>query len=142
MRSIEAKEITAAIARLCREANYYLGEDVKAALHKSQLTEESVIGQEILSQLVENCQIAAAQQMPVCQDTGLTVIFLEIGQDLHIEGGDLNQAVQEGVRQGYQNLRKSIVAHPLKRINTGDNTPAVIHTEIVPGQQLTIRVAP
>ncbi len=136
------KEITTAVANLCREANYYLGEDVLEFLRVSQLKEESAIGREIFNQMAENCRIAAEQQMPLCQDTGLTVIFLEIGQDLHIVGGDLNQAVQEGVRQGYRNLRKSIVEHPLQRINTKDNTPAIIHTEIVPGQQLKIIVAP
>jgi len=145
MRELAATEITAAVARLCIEANYYLGEDVIAALQRARETEPSPAGQEILEQILENAQIAREDQMPLCQDCGLTVVFLELGQDVHVVGGDLHQAIQEGVRQGYKEgyLRKSIVEHPFsKRINTRDNTPAVIHTTVIPGDRLKIIVAP
>ena len=132
------------MARLCQEANYKLEEDVINSFKKSCDTEVSQSGKKILNLLVENAGIAAAESIPMCQDTGFAVVFLELGQDVHIVNGDLYEAVNEGVRKGYQEgfLRKSIVGHPLERVNTGDNTPAVIHTKIVPGEHLKITVAP
>jgi len=145
MREIKAKEITKVISTLCQEANFGLGEDVLNALKKALKTEESPLGREVLSQLIENAGVAKAEKLPLCQDCGTAVVFLEIGQDTHISGGDLNTAVEEGVRQGYDEgyLRKAIVNQPFsERVNTRDNTPAVIHTEIVPGDKLKITVMP
>lgn len=145
MREIKAKDITETVARLSKEANYYLGEDVVAALKKAREQEESPAGRQILDQLLENAKIAAKEQMPLCQDCGLAVVFVEMGQDAHIAGGELVQAINEGVRKGYAEgyLRKSAVKQPFSaRINTKDNTPAIIHTEIVPGDKLRIIVAP
>jgi len=145
MREIGTDLIAASVARLCIESNYYLGEDVLAALRNYREAESSPVGREVLDQILENAEIARNEQMPLCQDCGLTVVFLELGQDAHIGGGDLNEAIAEGVRQGYQDgfLRKSIVERPFSgRVNTKDNTPPVIHTTIVPGDQLRIIVAP
>lgn len=123
-------------------SNYHIGEDVLEALKKAVHTEESPTGREILEQIIENDRIARAEQVPMCQDTGFAVILLEVGQDVHIQG-DLREAVNEGVRQGYKEgyLRKSILGDPIKRVNTKDNTPAVIHAEIVPGDVVTVRFA-
>ena len=145
MREIDADLVTESVARLCIESNYYLGEDVLAVLHSYREAETSPVGREVLDQVLENAEIARKEQMPLCQDCGLTVVFLELGQDAHIVGGDLNGAIAEGVRQGYQDgfLRKSIVDRPFSgRVNTKDNTPPVIHTTIVPGDRLKIIVAP
>ena len=145
MREIHTDLIAESVARLCIESNYYLGDDVLAALHSYREKEISPVGQEVLDQILENAEIARKEQMPLCQDCGLTVIFVELGQDVHITGGGLNEAITEGVRQGYQDgyLRKSIVDHPFSsRVNTKDNTPPVIHTTVVPGEQLKITVAP
>ncbi len=145
MREIGCQEIADAVARLCIEANYYLGEDVLTALRAAREREVSPVGQAVLDQILQNAAIAAQGELPLCQDTGLTVVFLELGQEVHIVGGDLNEAIQQGVRRGYQEgyLRKSVVRRPFSaRVNTGDNTPAVIHTEIVPGDRLKITVAP
>jgi len=145
MREIEASSITQAVAQLCQEANFELGEDVIAALKQAQQTEESSLGKEVLSQLLENARIAKQEHLPLCQDCGTAVVFLEIGQETHIIGGDLYLAVEEGVRQGYTQgyLRKSMVSQPFSaRINTRDNTPPVIHTEIVPSDQVKIIVMP
>jgi len=145
MREIKTRVITQTVARLCQEANFVLGEDVIAALRQAQRTEESLLGREILSQLLENARIAREEHLPLCQDCGTAVVFLEIGQEVHISGGDLYTAVAEGVRQGYSQgyLRKSMVRQPFSaRINTADNTPPVIHPEIVPGEQLRITVMP
>jgi fumarate hydratase subunit alpha len=145
MREITVQEITDTVARLCMDANYYLPEDVLASLQAAREAEPSPVGKEVLDRILENAEIARREQMPLCQDTGLTVVFLEIGQEVHIVGGGLVEAINEGVRTGYIEgyLRKSVVAHPFsKRINTRDNTPAVIHTEIVPGDALKITVAP
>jgi len=145
MREITVQEITDTVARLCMDANYYLPEDVLASLQAAREAEPSPVGKEVLDRILENAEIARREQMPLCQDTGLTVIFLEIGQEVHIVSGGLVEAINEGVRMGYIEgyLRKSVVAHPFsKRINTRDNTPAVIHTEIVPGDTLKITVAP
>ncbi len=145
MREIRADQITDTVAQLCIESNYYLGQDVLGALRSFREREVSPVGREVLDQILENAKFAQEQQMPLCQDCGLTVVFLELGQDAHVAGGDLNQAVAEGVRRGYQDgyLRKSMVERPFSaRINTKDNTPPVIHTTIVPGDQLKIIVAP
>jgi len=144
MREIKASAITQTVAQLCQEANFELGEDVLAALKKAQKTEESPLGREVLSQLIENARIAKEEQLPLCQDCGIAVVFLEIGQEVHITG-DLYAAVEEGVRRGYAQgyLRKSMVKKPFStRINTKDNTPPVVHTEIVAGDRLKIIVMP
>ena len=144
MREIKASDITESVARLCTEANIKLGDDVYSALQKAEQTEESPVGREVLAQLLENADIARAERMPICQDTGFAVIFVELGQDVHITGSLLNDAINAGVAKGYTEgyLRKSIVAHPLDRKNTGNNTPAVIHVEVVPGDKLKITIAP
>jgi fumarate hydratase subunit alpha len=145
MKEIKASEITKTVARLCQEANFELGEDVLAALKQAQKTEQSPLGREVLSQLIENAHIAQEERLPLCQDCGTAVVFLEIGQEVHVTGGDLNAAVEEGVRQGYTEgyLRKAMVSQPFSaRINTKDNTPAVIHAEIVAGDKLKIMVMP
>jgi fumarate hydratase subunit alpha len=145
MREIEASAITQAVAQLCKQANFELGEDVLAALKQAQQSEESPLGRDVLTQLIENARIAKEERLPLCQDCGTAVVFLETGQETHIIGGSLYAAVEEGVRLGYSQgyLRKSIVSQPFSaRINTGDNTPPVIHTEIVPGNQLNITLMP
>lgn len=144
MREIQSNQITDTVARLCMEANYDLGDDVYQALKAGAESEESPVGREIFSQLIENAEIARAEQVPMCQDTGFALVFVELGQDAHITGGLLGDAINVGVAKGYSEgyLRKSIVGHPLERKNTGNNTPAVIHTEIVPGEQLRITIAP
>jgi len=144
LKEIKASAITQVVAELCQEANFNLGEDVLAALKKALKTEKSPLGRETLSQIIENAGIAKEEKVPLCQDCGTAVVFLEIGQDVHIKG-DLNKAVEEGVRRGYEQgyLRKGIVSQPFsKRINTQDNTPAIIHTEIVPGDRLKIALLP
>ena len=143
MHEINVEQIAKTVANLCMEANYFLGDDMLAALEKAVIAEESPTGRTILTQLQENATIAATDQVPICQDTGLAVIFLELGQDLHIVGGDLYAAIDEGVRQGYREgyLRKSS-CHPFTRKNIGDNTPAIVHCRIVPGDQLKITIAP
>jgi fumarate hydratase subunit alpha len=143
MREINVEEITRAVKKAAITANFDLGEDMLAALQKGEQEEESPSGREVFRQLLENASIAAKERIPMCQDCGLAVVFVEMGQDVHVTGGDFEQAIQEGVRQGYGEgyLRKSL-CHPLTRANTGDNTPAVIHTEIVPGDRLKITVVP
>jgi fumarate hydratase subunit alpha len=142
MRKIEVKTIVQAVRDAAISANYELEADMLAAFKKGEQEEESPAGREIFRQLLENARIAAEEHIPLCQDCGLAVIFAEVGQDLHVVGGDFEAALQEGVRQGYTEgyLRKS-VCHPLSRKNTGDNTPAVIHTQIVPGDTLKLLVA-
>lgn len=145
MREIAAEAVTETVARLCMEANYDLGEDVVATLRAALEREESEVGQGILRQILENAAIARQEKIPICQDCGLAIVFLELGQEVHIVGGDLYEAVNEGVRRGYREgyLRKSVVREPFSaRRNTGDNTPAIIHTRIVPGEHLRITVAP
>jgi fumarate hydratase subunit alpha len=145
MREIQAQEITKTVSRLCQEANYFLPEDVLSALRKAKETEESPVGKEVLQQILENAEVAEKEGIPLCQDCGFTVVMLELGQDVHIIGGDLQEAIFEGVRQGYAEgyLRKSIARQPYSaRVNTKDNTPAVIHTDIVPGDKLKITVMP
>ena len=143
MRQIDAKEITQAVKEAAIAANYDLGEDLLAALKRGEQEEESPSGREIFRQLLENARIASQERIPLCQDCGLAVVFVELGQEVQFTGGDFEAAIQEGVRQGYGEgyLRKSL-CHPLTRANTGDNTPAVIHTEIVPGDRLKITVVP
>ena len=144
MREISAKSIADAVAKLCIQANCVLNRDVYNALEKAKKTEKSEIGREILCQLTENADIAENEMVPICQDTGMAVIFVEIGQDVHITGGLLKDAVNEGVRKGYTEgyLRKSVVKDPFIRVNTNDNTPAVIHFDIVEGDRIKITVAP
>lgn len=144
IRTIDAKEISQNIKEMCIEANHYLSNDMDGAMKQAEKNEQSPLGKQILGQLQENLEIAAQEMIPICQDTGMAVIFLEIGQDVHLEGGLLEDAVNEGVRQGYTEglLRKSVVKDPLIRENTKDNTPAVIHTRIVAGDKVKIKVAP
>ena len=143
MREINVKLITEEVRELCMEANTNLGEDVLQAFDRAMEKEESPLGLEILKELKENARIAKEERVAMCQDTGFAVVFVELGQDVHLIGGDLKEAIFEGVRQGYQDgyLRKSI-CHPFTRANTGDNTPAIIHTEIVSGDEVKITVAP
>ncbi len=144
MRTIEVAEITRNIKEMCIEANHFLSQDMDVAMKRATEKEKAPLGRQILGQLQDNLKIAGEDMIPICQDTGMTVVFLEVGQDVHFEGGNLAEAVNEGVRQGYVEgyLRKSVVKDPLIRENTKDNTPAVIHYDIVPGDQLKITVAP
>ena len=144
MREIAASQITDVVERLCIEACQYLPEDVKTAIRQCRKEEDWAIAQGVLDNIIENFEIAEREQVPICQDTGMACVFLEIGQDVHITGGDLKEAVDEGVRRGYENgyLRKSVVKDPVRRGNTGDNTPAMLYTEIVPGEQIRVTVAP
>lgn len=144
MREINVATITENIKEMCIEANHFLTDDMKECLKSASQNEESALGKQILSQLEENLDIAGADMIPICQDTGMAVIFMEIGQDVHITGGNLMDAVNEGVRLGYVEgyLRKSVVSDPIIRENTKDNTPAILHTEIVPGDKVKITVAP
>ena len=145
MREIEAGTIIEAVSGLFKQANYNLGEDVLAALKKARQEEESPLGRDVIDTILQNADIAASEQVPLCQDCGAAVVFLELGQDVHVVGGDLYTAVNEGVRRAYNDgyLRKSMVVRPFTdRINTGDNTPAIIHTDIVPGDRFKITVLP
>lgn len=144
MRSILVQEITKNIKEMCIEANYFLSDDMKEAFYHAKEKEESSLGKQILEQLDQNLQIAESDTIPICQDTGMAVIFIKIGQEVHVEGGSLTAAIHEGVRQGYIEgyLRKSVVRDPIYRENTKDNTPAIIHYDIVEGDQITITVAP
>lgn len=144
MRTIAVDKITDNIKEMCIEANHFLSKDMKQALTDATAVEKSPLGRQILEQLQENLQIAGEDMIPICQDTGMAVIFLEIGQEVHFEGGSLEEAIHEGVRRGYVDgyLRKSVVKDPLIRENTGDNTPAIIHYEIKPGDEVKITVAP
>ncbi|HOE27451.1 MAG: fumarate hydratase [Candidatus Aureabacteria bacterium] len=144
MRELKVAEITRAVRGLCIEANIVADEDVLAAFRERLKTETSPVGKEVLKTLLENARIAKEERLPICQDTGMAIVFLEVGQEVRLVGGDLEMAVHEGVRQGYKDgyLRKSVVKDPVERGNTGDNTPAVIHTRIVPGDKVRITVAP
>ena len=144
MREINVSEITEAVKNMCIDANYALSDDMKKALESAQKEEVSELGKQIFSQLEENLEIAANDQIPICQDTGMAVFFFKIGQDVHFTGGNLGDAINEGVRQGYTEgyLRKSVVGDPLIRVNTKDNTPAIVHYDIVPGDKVTITCAP
>lgn len=145
MRTIKVEQVISAVEDLCIRSNIELPQDVRDALDKALNNEESPLGREIIKEIIKNNEIAKQEQLPICQDTGFAVFFLRLGQDIHIEGGNLSDAINEGVRRGYTNgyLRKSIVTDPfLTRVNTRDNTPAIIHTEIVPGDKLSITLAP
>ncbi len=144
MKIRNVREITENIKEMCIEANHFLSEDMECVLCHAAETEEAPLGRQILEQLQENMRIAGEDMIPICQDTGMAVVFLEVGQEVHFEGGSLEEAVHEGVRQGYTEgfLRKSVVKDPIFRENTKDNTPAVIHCEIVPGDRVKITVAP
>ncbi len=144
MRNVHTDILISNLKEMCIEANLELANDVSSRIISAAENEESELGKKILEQLVLNMKIAADEKIPICQDTGMAVVFLEIGQDVHIEGMNLNDAINEGVRQGYRDgyLRKSVVGDPLLRKNTGDNTPAVIHTTIVPGDRIKMTVAP
>ena len=144
MRTVNVSELTKSIKEMCIEANHYLSKDMETTLKCARETEASPLGKQILNQLSENLKIAADDMIPICQDTGMAVVFLQIGQDVHLEGGSVEDAVNEGVRLGYTEgfLRKSVVRDPIERVNTGDNTPAVIHYHIVPGEKVKITVAP
>lgn len=144
MRVISTEEITKKVKEMCIEANYELSSDVKKALYDNADKETSQLGKQILAQLKENLKIAENDLIPICQDTGMAVVFIKVGQDVHIEGGNLEDAINEGIRQGYVEgyLRKSVVRDPIERENTKDNTPGVIHYEIVPGDKIELTVAP
>ncbi|WP_026513501.1 fumarate hydratase [Butyrivibrio sp. LB2008] len=144
MREINVSEVTEAVKNMCIDANYALSDDMKKALESAQKEEVSELGKQIFSQLEENLEIAANDQIPICQDTGMAVFFFKVGQDVHFTGGNLGDAINEGVKQGYTEgyLRKSVVGDPLIRVNTKDNTPAIVHYDIVPGDKVTITCAP
>lgn len=144
MRNISVNEITEVIKDMCIEANHFLAPDVKKALDKGLETEESELGRQILGQLEDNLKIAGEDMIPICQDTGMAVVFIKVGQEVHLTDGNLTDAINEGVRKGYVEgfLRKSVVSDPIERKNTGDNTPAIIHYDIVPGDKITITLAP
>lgn len=144
MRTIQTTDITENIRQMCIEANHYLSDDMKQVFKKAVDNEESPLGRQVLEQLKENLEIASSDMIPICQDTGMAVIFMNVGQEVHFEGGSITDAVNEGVRQGYTEgyLRKSVVGDPIIRENTKDNTPAVIHYDIVPGDKVEITVAP
>lgn len=144
MRDIDISIVIESVKNMCMNANYYLNQDIKQAMQQGLQSEQSPIGKEILDKLLLNAELAADKKVAICQDTGMAVVFVTIGQEVHITGGGLSDAINEGVRRGYQEgcLRKSVVSDPIERINTGDNTPAVIHYEIVPGNKLKIELAP
>jgi fumarate hydratase subunit alpha len=144
LRTVQVEEIRKAVKEMCIQANHFLSEDMKARLDQAAADEASPLGRQVLAQLQENLKIAGEDMIPICQDTGMAVVFLKVGQDVHLEGGGLTDAVNQGVRDGYVEgfLRKSVVGDPLERVNTGDNTPAVIHYEIVEGDQVEITLAP
>ena len=144
MRVINTSEITDAVAKMCQDANFYLSDDMKNAFEKGKAMEESDLGKKIFSQLTENLKIAGEDMIPICQDTGMAVVFVEIGQEVSLQGANITDAINEGVRIGYTEgyLRKSVVGDPIERVNTKDNTPAVIHYDIVPGDKVKITVAP
>ena len=144
MRTINTELITQQVKEMCMDVNIHLSKDVKCAIEEAEKKEESPLGKQILGQLEENMEIASDTKIPICQDTGMTVVFLNVGQEVHFEGGYIEDAINEGIRQGYQEgyLRKSVVKDPVDRVNTKDNTPGVIHYEIVPGDQVEIIIAP
>ena len=144
IREINCAQITKQMREMCIEATHFLSEDMKAALQQAVEKEESPLGKQVLDSLEENLKIAGEDMIPICQDTGMAIVFVQIGQDVHIVGGNIEDAINEGVRQGYVDgfLRKSVVKDPIERINTKDNTPAIIHYSIVPGDKITLTLAP
>jgi len=144
MRTINTELITQQVKEMCMDVNIHLSKDVKCAIEEAEKKEESPLGKQILGQLEENMEIASDTRIPICQDTGMTVVFLKVGQEVHFEGAYIEDAINEGIRQGYQEgyLRKSVVKDPVDRVNTKDNTPGVIHYEIVPGDRVEITIAP
>ncbi len=144
MKDIDVKSVIEAVKKLCMDANYYLNNDIKEAMENGLAVEKSPIGSEVLEKLLLNAELAARKKAAICQDTGMAVVFVTMGQEVHITGGALSDAINEGVRRGYKEgyLRKSVVGDPIERMNTGDNTPAVIHYDIVPGDALKIELAP
>ena len=144
MRTVDVNALTQNIREMCIEANHFLSPDMKKAFAMAKQQEKAPLGRQILLQLQQNMEIAAQDMIPICQDTGMAVVFLEVGQDVHLVGGNVEDAVNEGVRQGYVDgyLRKSVVKDPIYRENTKDNTPAIIHYSIVPGDRVKITVAP
>lgn len=144
MREIDVAEVSEAVARLCRKANLHLPDDLLCALRCAAASEDGPTGRAVLDELIVNAELAAAESMPICQDTGMTVVFIDIGQDVHLTGGWVEDAIQDGVSRGYleNGLRASVVRDPLQRVNTGDNTPAVIHGRVVRGDRVRIIVAP
>ena len=144
MRTLHTDKIIEAVKEMCISANLYLADDMDGKIRQAAKEEDSTLGKQILNQLIENMKIAGEDKTPICQDTGMAVFFVNVGQDLHIEGMNLTDAINEGVRRGYTDgyLRKSVVKDPLQRENTGDNTPAIIHYDIVPGDQMEITIAP
>lgn len=144
MRTIHTDEITEIVQKLCKSANYYLNEDILNGIKHALETEESETGKDILSKLIDNAGIAKEKEVAICQDTGMAVVFVDVGQEVHITGGSLTDSINEGVRRGYESgyLRKSVVKDPIDRVNTKDNTPAVIHYNIVEGDKVKITVAP
>jgi fumarate hydratase subunit alpha len=142
VREVTYSQIVEAVKELCMNANYELGDDVVTAFHKAADSEESAIGKDVIAQLIANAEIAATERVPMCQDTGMAVFFVELGQDCHITGGSLYDAINEGIRQGYKEgyLRASVVHDPLRRQNTGDNTPGIIHVELVEGDRCTLHM--
>lgn len=144
MREINVNDIASNIKEMCIEANYFLEDDIKNSLFKAEKEETSEVGKSVLNQLHQNLDIAESEMIPICQDTGMAVVFLDIGQDVHFVGGDLTDTVNRGVREGYEEgyLRKSVVEDPVERVNTKDNTPAIIHMNIVPGDKVKITVSP
>lgn len=144
MRTIDVSEVTALVRKLCIDANYYLPADLREAFVNGQQTEQSPLGREIFGEMIANCDLARENNVPVCQDTGMAIVFAEIGQDVHLTGGSFEDAVTEGVRRGYIDgyLRLSVVGDPLRRENTNDNTPCILYTSMVPGDKVKITVAP
>lgn len=144
MRQIQAEQVTEAVAKLCIDSNYYIGEDIRQAFCQARCADCGEMESSVLDMLLENAQIAGVNQIPLCQDTGMAVVFVELGQDAQVIGGNLEDAINEGVRRGYEEgyLRKSVVADPIRRVNTKDNTPAVVHYKIVPGDSVKITVSP
>jgi fumarate hydratase subunit alpha len=144
VREIDARDVESAVAKLCVGANYYISEDIRAAIIRASEDEEGELPREVLGALLENAEIASEGELPLCQDTGMAVVFVELGQDVRVTGGSLREAINEGVRRGYKEgyLRASVVSDPVDRVNTGDNTPAVINFDVVPGDRLRIIVAP
>ena len=144
MRTIDVSEVTALVRKLCIDANYYLPADLREAFVNGQQTEQSPLGREIFGEMIANCDLARENNVPVCQDTGMAIVFAEIGQDVHLTGGSFEEAVTEGVRRGYIDgyLRLSVVGDPLRRENTNDNTPCILYTSMVPGDKVKITVAP